>query len=183
MLAGASGAGKTSILRTMAGLSPYATGEIQGLTGKKVIFISSHPYFPEGKSLLDAIMYPKKELATSNEIKKVTTLMKELNFKEETIKALKVVKDWNGPHLSDGEKQRIEIIGAIMKEPEIIIMDEATSRVDHDVKTDNKGNIERVIQKYLPNTDVLYTDHNPTAAGKFYNNKIYLGAAKTAPTR
>lgn len=176
LLQGASGSGKTSILRAAAGLSPYASGEISGLT-KKTHFVPSTPYFPLNKSLLAAILYPRKEKATSQEIAKIKELMKELSFKTQTINDLEVVKDWNGPHLSDGEKQRVEIISAIMKQPEVLFMDEATSRVDHDTKTNNKGKIEQLLKKHLPNTTILYTDHNPSN-GNFCDNKVHLSKSK-----
>jgi len=172
LLQGASGIGKTSVLRAIAGLSPHASGEIQGLP-EKVHFIPSHPYFPEERSLLDAIMYPSMKKATTKEKTKVKSLMQELGFKPETIRDLEVVKDWHGQHLSDGEKQRVEIVSAIMKEPEVLFMDEATSRVDHDKKTNNKGKIEELLKKHLPKTTIIYTDHNPSES-KFCDNKITL---------
>ncbi|MGE3318801.1 MAG: ATP-binding cassette domain-containing protein [Candidatus Berkiella sp.] len=169
---GASGIGKTSVLRAMAGLSPHASGAIEGLP-ENAHFIPSHPYFPEDKSLLDAIMYPSMKQATVKQITKIKSLMKELSFKPETIRDLNVVKDWYGQHLSDGEKQRIEIVGAIMKEPEVLFMDEATSRVDHAGETNNKGKIEELLKKHLPNTTIIYTDHNPSKSN-FCENRVAL---------
>lgn len=181
LLQGASGIGKTSVLRAAAGLSPYASGEISGMTAK-THFVPATPYFPLNKSLLDAILYPRKNKATAQEIAKIKELMNELGFKTATINDLEVVKDWNGLHLSDGEKQRVEIISAIMKQPDTLFMDEATSRVDHDAKTDNKGRIERLLKKHLPNTTIIYTDHNPSD-GTFCDNKVYLANNPKHKTR
>lgn len=181
LLQAASGVGKTSILRAVAGISPYATGKISGLT-KKTHFIPSQPYFPVQASLLDAILYPEQKKATQQQKNQVKHLMKELGFKQSIINDLEVVKDWFGPHLSDGEKQRIEIISAIMKKPDTLFMDEATSRVDHDAKTDNKGKIERLLKKHLPNTTIVYTDHNPSKEG-FCDNRIYLSNTQPSPKR
>lgn len=172
LLQGSSGVGKTSMLRAIAGLSPYAEGEISGLSGN-IHFIPSHPYFPMNRSLLDAIMYPRKEKATQQEIAKIKQLMNELGFKPSHIRDLEVVRDWSGPDLSDGEKQRIEIIGAIMKNPDFLFMDEATSRVDHDAITNNKGKIERLLKQHLPKATIVFTDHNPSE-GPFCDNRIYL---------
>jgi putative ATP-binding cassette transporter len=171
LLQGASGVGKTSILRALAGLTPNASGEIEGMP-KNVHFVPSQPYFPEEGSLLDAIMYPRTKKATPEEIQKVKLVLKELGFKPSTINDLETVKDWHGQHLSDGEKQRVEIANAIMKEPDVVVLDEPTSRVDHDAKTNNKGRIENALKKYFEKKTIIYTDHNPSDT--FCDNKIYI---------
>ncbi len=175
LLQGASGVGKTSILRALAGLTPNASGEIEGMP-TNVHFVPSQPYFPEEGSLLDAIMYPRTKKATPEEIQKVKLVLKELGFKPSTINDLETVKDWHGQHLSDGEKQRVEIANAIMKDPDAVVLDEPTSRVDHDAKTNNKGRIEKALKKYFAKKTIIYTDHNPSDT--FCDNKIYIQADK-----
>lgn len=64
-----------------------------------------------------------------------------------------------------------------MKQSDILFMDEATARVDHDARTDNKGKIERLLKRHLPKTTIIYTDHNPSN-GSFCDNKIYLSNAQ-----
>lgn len=177
LLQGPSGTGKTSVLRAFADLSPFAKGKIEGLS-KNTYFIPSSPYFPMDKSLLEAIMYPRQERATPQEIKKIKGLMNELGFNRRIIDSLEEVKNWYGQDLSDGQKQRIGIICAIMQkpEPEIVIADEMTSRVD----PKNKAKVEAVLKKYLPKATIIYTDHNPS---NFYDNRISLADVKKTGVR
>ncbi len=176
LLQGQSGAGKTSLLRALAGLSPIASGEIQGLTGN-MQFVPSLPYFPVDRSLIDAIIYPRISKATQHEIKKAKSLMHQFGFKPETIKDLEMVKDWNS-QLSDGEKQRIEIIGIIMKNPDIFIFDEATSGIDHV----NKAKIERALKDLTPSRTFIQTDHNPSK-GNFIDNIINISTSQSEPRK
>jgi len=180
LLQGESGAGKTSLMRALAGLSPFASGDVAGFS-KNIHFIPSHPYFPEEATLLESILYPRRHQATHEEIMRIKSLMKSLGFKKAIIDDLQTMKDWSGPYLSDGEKQRIEIISAIMKNPDILLMDEPTSRVDHDKKTNNKGRIEGLLKEHLPNTTIIYTDHNPSVNGAFNNNQVHLTRSSNLP--
>src|SRR5690606_3803804 len=58
LLQGPSGAGKTTILRTIAGLWPYSQGQVVR-PDNNVLFLSQKPYLPEG-SLLDVLYYPNE---------------------------------------------------------------------------------------------------------------------------
>lgn len=61
--------------------------------------------------------------------------------------------------LSGGQKQRVAIAGALSLEPEIIILDEATSMLDPKGKSDIKGLIEEM-RKYNPNLTILSITHD-----------------------
>lgn len=178
LLQGESGVGKTSLLRAIAGMSPFASGRVTGLS-MDTHFIPARPYFPEKCKLIDVIMYPREKSATIDERAKVEGLMKDIGLKQTIISELDTIRDWSGPFLSDGEKQRIEIISAIMKQPKVLFMDEATSRVDHDKRTNNKGKIESLLKKHLPETTIIYTDHNPSD-NNFCDNEIYLSRQNTS---
>jgi ABC-type multidrug transport system ATPase subunit len=80
------------------------------------------------------------------------------------------VKDWYGPVLSDGERKRIMIIAALMKDPELLTMDEATRGID----IPTKEKVERIMKELLAKATILYTDHNPSET-TFYDHRIKLG--------
>jgi ATP-binding cassette subfamily B protein len=61
----------------------------------------------------------------------------------------------NGGNLSGGQRQRLSIAQAILKDPDIIIMDEATSNLD----SITEKAIEKIIYEHTGNVAVLMIAH------------------------
>ena len=59
--------------------------------------------------------------------------------------------------LSGGEKQKIAIIGAVVKNPKLLILDEITTNLDKI----SKSHVYKLLKKCLHDTTVIYTDHQP----------------------
>lgn len=62
-------------------------------------------------------------------------------------------------HLSGGQKQRVAIAGALALNPEILILDEATSMLDPKGKSDIRGLINEM-KKNNPNLTILSITHD-----------------------
>ncbi len=74
---------------------------------------------------------------------------------DELISSLKNGAGEMGKNLSDGEKQRLALARALIRSPEILILDEALSAVD----SEREGKIMKNMREYLPNAIFLVISH------------------------
>lgn len=72
-------------------------------------------------------------------------------------KGFKTKIDEGGGNLSGGQKQRIAIARALIKNPKILILDEATSSLDTKAEREVKDAIDQIIEKH--NLTVLVVAH------------------------
>ena len=127
LLQGASGSGKSSLFRTLAGIWPYASGRIELPDGfaRDSMFLPQRPYFPNGR-LRDALAYPAPaEQYGDAELQQALrdALLPQLADHLDT-------QDAWGQKLSGGEQQRLAIARALLKKPRWLFADECTSALD-----------------------------------------------------
>ena len=73
----------------------------------------------------------------------------------------------NGAKISGGEKQRIGIARALYRDPDILILDEATSSLDHTTEAE----ILKTLKNYKGKKTVLFITHRNVDKSIF--NKIF----------
>jgi putative ATP-binding cassette transporter len=152
LLVGESGTGKSTLVRAIAGLWPWGGGEIVIQKGAKLFFMPQRPYIPLG-TLRRVATYPLSadvvDDATLRDLMEITGI----GYLAEHL-------DHNEPWdqvLSGGEKQRLAFIRLFLHQPDIVIMDEATSSLDPATQEE----LMNMTMERLSETAILSVSHRP----------------------
>jgi len=125
LIKGPSGSGKTTLLRALAGLWPYAQGQVHRPAGAQALFLSQRPYLPLG-DLRAALAYPAAA-GPADDARLADALQR--TQLAHLADALDRAGDWSRV-LSLGEQQRLAFARALFNQPAILFLDEATSATD-----------------------------------------------------
>ena len=131
IIMGASGTGKSSIMRTIAGLWPSGPGLLERPALHHLMFLPQRPYMVPG-TLRDQLRYPAHSQGPNDaEIRRV---IESVNLSEVLTRVdgdLDRVIDWTNV-LSLGEQQRVAFARLFLRCPKFVFLDEATSALDED---------------------------------------------------
>ena len=128
LITGVNGIGKSSLLRGFAGLWTRGAGTLELPPREKMMFLPQRPYMSLG-SLREQVTYPAPEGQYSDEEVREVMRHVQLGDLEERVGGLDVSLDWRNV-LSPGEQQRLAFARALVRKPELMILDEATASLD-----------------------------------------------------
>ncbi len=163
-IVGASGSGKTSILRLISRLYDYEEGEIV-IDGKELKDISTDSLFSKisivfqdvtlfNTTVMENIRLGRQS-ATDDEVKKAAKLANCTEFIDKLSEGYETIIGENGAELSGGERQRISIARAFLKNAPILILDEIAASLD----VDNEKKIQDSINQLVMGKTVLIISH------------------------
>ncbi len=128
---GANGAGKTSLLRTLSGLLPLVSGEIQ-FAGQNIANTQAHllacqglVHVPQGRQIIPGLSVRDNLLIGAKNTGLATQTMSELLEQQwQRFPVLKQRQHIPGTALSGGEQQMLAIARGLMMQPKVFMLDE-----------------------------------------------------------
>ena len=176
-LVGQSGSGKSSLLSLVPRIYDPKSGilEIDGQNIKDVNLFSLRKEISivdQNVTLFDDtifnnIKYAKPD-ANEEEIFKAAELSMCTDFIEKLENKYQTVIGENGVRLSGGEKQRLSIARAFLKDSKIILLDEATSSLD----SETEEKIQKALNKLIYNKTTVVIAHRLSTV--LNSDKIYV---------
>ncbi|MBV8913177.1 MAG: ABC transporter ATP-binding protein/permease [Acetobacteraceae bacterium] len=154
-ITGASGIGKSTLVRAIAGLWRWGRGTVLVPAGAEVMFLPQRPYMPLG-TFRQIVCYPPParpvDDATVRAALARTDLLQFADRLDETQRWDKL--------LSGGEQQRVGFARLLIARPDIVIMDEATSALD----VDCQEKMMRLFDAELRGVTLISVGHRPELA-------------------
>jgi putative ABC transport system ATP-binding protein len=156
---GASGSGKTTLLNIIDGIESVSSGEVLKKEGLKIGYVTQHANFIEEltveQNLIFAVFKKRKEV----DIRGMCSLL-----------GCDYLLSKKTSSLSGGEKQRINIIRALLSNPDLIILDEPTASLDHDNKLKVMSFLKSVFED--KKATLIIVTHDQEVVDYFTNKKV-----------
>ena len=154
-MVGPTGAGKSTLVNLITRFYEFDTGEIfidgqplrelsKNLLRNAVGLVTQESFLFNG-SIRDNLRLGKPT-ATDEEMKTALSAANAQAFVDRLPEGLGTVVGERGVKLSVGEKQRVSIARALLKDPPILILDEATASVDNQTERMIQEALDRLMQ-------------------------------------
>jgi len=178
-LFGASGSGKTTVLRCLAGLHRTAAGVVR-LNGdtwqdeSTGLFVPPHrrgvgyisqdaDLFPH-LSVRKNLLYGQRRAPAEDPIVEWDDVVQWL--------ALTQLLERDVANLSGGERQRVALARALLASPRLLLMDEPVSALDEPARREVLGHLEHVLERLsLP---IIYVSHSLTEVARLSDYVVWL---------
>ena len=165
-IVGKSGSGKSTLIDIIMGLLPPTSGKVlidnqniknvKNLWQKKIGCVAQETFVADDK-LKNNIAIGEEDEKISEKLIKKSLNVTNLEEVSQNLKfGINTVLGQQGSRISGGQKQRIGIARAIYNNPEILILDEATSSLD----SLNEKIIVKNLFDHFQNQTIIFVSHN-----------------------
>lgn len=179
VLVGPSGCGKSTILRMIAGLEETNSGEI--IIGDKTVTHTPPKDRDIAMVFQNYALYPHMSVYEN-----MAFGLKMRKFKKDEIKKrveetasildLQDVLDRKPRQLSGGQRQRVALGRAIVREPQVFLMDEPLSNLDAKLRVQTRFELKKLHKKL--NTTFIYVTHDQVEAMTMGDRIVILDQGK-----
>ena len=119
---GINGTGKTTLLRIAAGMEEPDEGKVTLANHVVIRFLTQHPTFEEGKTVLECVLDPNKTEVNEWTIESdAKAMLNELGITDFTAQI---------QTLSGGQRKRVALAATLLSKADILILDEPTNHLD-----------------------------------------------------
>jgi ABC-type multidrug transport system fused ATPase/permease subunit len=162
---GKNGSGKSTIINILLGLLIPSSGSVYVdqnkldesnlVSWRKTIGFVSQDIFLFDDTIINNIIFGLEKKPSTEEIQNIIEISGLKSFVSNLPDKLNTIVGENGINLSGGQKQKIAIARCLVKNPEIIILDEATSSLD----ISSEKIISEMIKSYRNKKTIILISH------------------------
>jgi len=154
-LVGPSGSGKSTLLEALAGWLPPRAGRVQQRAGVQVAYASQRPYLFHG-SIADNLRLADPG-ASDARLRAVAEAAQVLQFARRLPEGLDTLIGERGFGLSGGEARRIGLARLLLRDPQVLLLDEPTAFLDAETETALLSSLAA----YARGRSVVVATHSP----------------------
>ena len=154
-LVGPSGSGKSTLLEALAGWLPPRGGRLQLRPGVEVAYASQRPYLFHGSIAENLRM--ADPAASDARLRAVAEAAQVLQFAQRLPQGLDTLIGERGFGLSGGEARRIGLARLLLRDPQVLLLDEPTAFLD----ADTEAALLRSLAAYARGRSVVVATHSP----------------------
>jgi iron(III) transport system ATP-binding protein len=170
---GPSGCGKTTTLRSLAGLERPSGGEVL-INGETVFSGEKHIMVPAYKRDIGMVFQSYAIWPHMDVFENVAFPLREMKgrfskteIRDKVMKALELVQlsgyeDRPAPFLSGGQQQRLALARALVREPQVLLLDEPLSNLDAKLREETRTEIRDLVKRLGITT--VYVTHDQLEA-------------------